>query len=135
MIKLFAFAFFICSVCTTLASDREFGFDAIEADSPEEAADLLKSHFDAVISDIRMPGHDGNTLFRHLRSSPTTENLVIIASSASVFADDRRLALDSGANDFLPKPVMEEELFDILGRHLQLKWIHGERDESAQSSG
>jgi signal transduction histidine kinase/CheY-like chemotaxis protein len=107
------------------------GFDAIEADSPEEAADLLKSHFDAVISDIRMPGHDGNTLFRHLRSSPTTKNLVIIASSASVFADDRRLALDSGANDFLPKPVMEEELFDILGRHLQLKWIHGERDESA----
>ena len=107
------------------------GFDAIEADSPEEAADLLKSHFDAVISDIRMPGHDGNTLFRHLRSCPTTENLVIIASSASVFADDRRLALDSGANDFLPKPVMEEELFDILGRHLQLKWIHGERGESA----
>ena len=107
------------------------GFDAIEADSPEEAADLLKSHFDAVISDIRMPGHDGHTLFRHLRSSPTTENLVIIASSASVLADDRRLALDAGANDFLPKPVMEEELFGILGRHLQLKWIDGERDESA----
>ena len=106
------------------------GFDAIEADSPEEAADLLKSHFDAMISDIRMPGHDGHTLFRHLRSS-LTENLIIIASSGSVFAEDRRLALDSGANDFLPKPVMEEELFDILGRHLQLKWIYGERDESA----
>ena len=27
---------------------------SIEGDSPEEAADLLKSHFDAVISDIRM---------------------------------------------------------------------------------
>jgi hypothetical protein len=30
------------------------------------------------------------------------------------FADDQRLALDSGANDFLPEPVMEEELFEIL---------------------
>jgi CheY-like chemotaxis protein len=107
------------------------GFDATEADSPEEALRLLKNHFDAVISDIRMPGYDGNTLCRHLRSSPATENLVIIASSASVFADDQRLALDSGANDFLPKPVMEEELFEILGRHLILKWIYAERNESA----
>ena len=107
------------------------GFDAIEADSAQEASDLLQSHFDAVITDIRMPGYDGNTLFRHLRSWPATENLVIIATSASVFADDQRLALESGANDFLPKPVMEEELFEILGRHLKLKWIPVERKESA----
>jgi signal transduction histidine kinase/CheY-like chemotaxis protein len=107
------------------------GFDATEADSAEEALGLLKNHFDAVISDIRMPGYDGHTLCRHLRSSPATENLVIIASSANVFAGDQRLALDSGANDFLPKPVMEEELFEILGRHLRLKWIYVERNESA----
>jgi CheY-like chemotaxis protein len=107
------------------------GFDAIEADSAEEALGLLKNHFDAVITDIKMPGYDGHTLCRHLRSSPPTENLVIIASSASVFACDQRLALDSGANDFLAKPVMEEELFAILGRHLKLKWIYVERNESA----
>jgi hypothetical protein len=53
------------------------------------------------------------------------------ASFAAMFADDQRLALDSGANDFLPKPVMEEELFEILGRHLKLKWIYVERNESA----
>src|SRR5260221_88116 len=107
------------------------GFDATEADSPEQALTLLKDHFDAVISDIRMPGYDGHTLCRNLRSSPATENHIIIASSASVFADDQRLALDSGANDFLPKPVMEEELFQILGRQLKLKWIYAERNESA----
>jgi CheY-like chemotaxis protein len=92
---------------------------------------LLKNPFDAVITDIRMPGYDGNTLCRQLRSSPTTENLVIIATSASVFADDQRLALDCGANDFLPKPVMEEELFEILGRHLKLQWISVDRKEPA----
>lgn len=107
------------------------GFDATEANSPQEALRLLKNHFDAVISDIRMPGYDGHTLWRHLRSSTTTENLVIIASSASVFADDQRLALNSGGNDFLPKPVIEEELFEILGRHLTLKWIYVEGNESA----
>jgi signal transduction histidine kinase/ActR/RegA family two-component response regulator len=109
------------------------GFDAIEASSPEEALGLLKDHFDALISDIRMPGYDGYTLCRHLRSSPATENLIIVVSSASVFADDQRLALDSGANDFLPKPVMEEELFQILGRQLKLKWIYAERNQSANS--
>jgi hypothetical protein len=31
-------------------------------------------------------------------------------------------------NDFLSKPVMEEELFEILGRHLKLKWIYVERN-------
>jgi CheY-like chemotaxis protein len=106
------------------------GFEATEADSAEEALVLLKSHFDAVITDIQMPGYDGHRLCRHLRSSPPTENLVIIVSSASVFACDRRFALDSGANDFLPKPVMEEELFEILGRHLKLKWIYRKPDES-----
>jgi CheY-like chemotaxis protein len=40
-----------------------------------------------------------------------------------VFADDQRLAFASGFSDFLPKPVMEEELFEILQRHLNLKWI------------
>ena len=107
------------------------GFDAIEADSAQEALHLLQNHFDAVITDIRMPGYDGNTFCRQLRSSPATENLVIIATSASVFADDQRLALESGSNDFLPKPVMEEELFEILGRHLKLQWISVERKESA----
>ncbi len=96
-----------------------------------EALHLLKDHFDAVIYDVRMPGYDGHKLCRYLRSSPATESLVIIASSASVFADDQRRALDSGANDFLPKPVMEEELLQILGRQLKLKWIYIERDESA----
>jgi signal transduction histidine kinase/CheY-like chemotaxis protein len=110
------------------------GFDAIEADSAQAALHLLKNHFDAVITDIRMPGYDGNTFCRQLRSSPATENLVVIATSASVFADDQRLALESGSNDFLPKPVMEEELFEILGRHLKLQWISVERKESAADS-
>jgi signal transduction histidine kinase/CheY-like chemotaxis protein/streptogramin lyase len=108
------------------------GFDVAEADSPEAALRLLKDHFDAVISDIRMPGgYDGHAFCRRLRSSPATGNLVIIASSASVFADDQRLAQDSGFNDFLAKPVIEEELFDIVGRHLSLKWVDTAANQSA----
>jgi len=107
------------------------GFDVTEADSSEQALHLLKDHFDAVIYDVRMPGCDGHKLCRYLRSSPATESLVIIASSASVFADDKRLALESGSNDFLAKPVMEEELFEILETQLKLTWISAGQNESS----
>jgi CheY-like chemotaxis protein len=62
------------------------------------------------------------------------ENLIVIACSASVFADDQRTALDSEFDDFLPKPVMEEELFEILSRRLKLKWIYSERNRSSAKS-
>jgi len=105
------------------------GFDTVAAESTEQALSLLKDRFDAVISDIRMPGYDGHTFCRRLRSSDETKNLIIIASSGSVFAEDQRLALASGFNDFLPKPVMEEELFEILRRHLRVKWVYAERNK------
>ncbi len=102
------------------------GLEAAEADSPEKAFSLIKNGFDAVISDIRMPGYDGHTFCRNLRSSAETKDLIVIACSASVFADDQRLALDSGFSDFLAKPVMEEELFGVLGRNLKLRWTYKE---------
>jgi signal transduction histidine kinase/ActR/RegA family two-component response regulator len=102
------------------------GFEPVEASSPDEALSLLDNSFDALISDIRMPGHDGNKFCQRLRSCPKTKDLVIIASSASVFADDQRLARASGFTDFLPKPVLEQELFQILGRHLEIKWTYGQ---------
>ena len=57
------------------------------------AKTLLNDSFDAVISDIRMPGYDGHTFCRNLRSSAESKDLVVIASSGSVFADDQRLLL------------------------------------------
>jgi len=100
------------------------GFEATEAESPKKAFSLIKQGFDAVISDIRMPGYDGHQFCRNLRSAAETKDLIVIASSASVFADDQRLAFDAGFTDFVPKPVMEEELFGVLEKHLKLKWIY-----------
>jgi signal transduction histidine kinase/CheY-like chemotaxis protein len=102
------------------------GFETTEASSAQEAFSLLKENFDAVISDIRMPDCDGHTFCQNIRSSAGTKDLIVIASSASVFADDQRRARASGFTDFLPKPILEEELFDILKLHLELKWIYGE---------
>ena len=80
-----------------------------------------------------MPGCDGHALCQNLRSSHQTKDLIIIACSGNVFADDQQLARVSGFSDFLPKPVTEDELFQILGRHLQLKWIYADGNESTNA--
>jgi CheY-like chemotaxis protein len=106
------------------------GFDTADASTAKEAFSLLKDHVDAVISDIRMPDCDGHAWCRQLRSAPETKSLIIIASSGSVFADDQRLAFDSGFSDFLPKPVIEDQLFEVLGNHLKLSWIYASQTRS-----
>jgi signal transduction histidine kinase/CheY-like chemotaxis protein len=102
----------------------ELGFAVEEADSGNAALVLLRDrHFDAVISDIRMTGKDGNALCREVRSDQALAKTVMIASSASVYEGDRHDAESAGFDDFLPKPVRERELTRILKQLLGLKWI------------
>ncbi|MBV8969593.1 MAG: response regulator, partial [Verrucomicrobia bacterium] len=102
----------------------EVGFVVHEADSGDAALCLMRSRrFEGVISDIRMTGKDGNVFCREVRSDPALAGTVMIASSASVYEGDRQAAESAGFNDFLPKPVKEQQLFQILGRHLGIKWI------------
>jgi CheY-like chemotaxis protein len=55
-----------------------------------------------------------------------------VVSSASVFERDRQRSMDSGSNDFLPKPVRAEELYDMLAKHLDLTWIEEANMPTAQ---
>jgi CheY-like chemotaxis protein len=102
----------------------EVGFSVQEADSGDAALEIMRSHrFDGVISDIRMARKDGNAFCREVRSHEALAKIVMIASSASVYDCDRQAAESAGFDDFLPKPVKEQELFKILGQHLGIKWI------------
>ena len=100
------------------------GFNVREAQSGKVALDLVyREKFDALISDIRMADTNGNAMCRQIRSEPKLANLVVIASSASVYEDDRHNAISSGFDDFVPKPVREADLFGVLATHLSLRWI------------
>jgi signal transduction histidine kinase/DNA-binding response OmpR family regulator len=113
----------------------EVGFSVQEADSGDAALRVMRSHrFDGVISDIRMTGKDGNTFCREVRSDKALAEVVMIASSASVYEGDRQAAESAGFNNFLPKPVKEQELFRLLGQHLGIKWIVRQRVGSDASA-
>ncbi len=73
-----------------------------------EARTLLTAHaFDLVISDIMMPGEDGLSLARHIRS---TGNLPVILLTARSEEIDRILGLEVGADDYVVKPFSPREL-------------------------
>ena len=103
---------------------REVGLDASVASSADDALNFIRAErFDAVLSDIRMAGMDGITFCHEVRKDPALASLVMIASSASVYVDDRETALAAGFNGFVPKPVNESVLFGLLEELLGLKPI------------
>ncbi len=83
-------------------------FRVKEAANAAEARTLLAAHaFDLVISDIMMPGEDGLSLCRHIRS---TSNLPVILLTARSEELDRILGLEVGADDYVVKPFSPREL-------------------------
>ena len=69
-----------------------------------------------------------------MRARPELNNLVMIASSASVYEDDRHNAISSGFDDFLPKPIKELELCRVLEEHLEIHWTRTSRTRESASS-
>ncbi|MEH2452611.1 response regulator [Nostoc sp.] len=91
------------------------GFEVFEASNGEEGLEkATEIQLDLIITDLTMPVMDGLAMTKHLRQLVELQNLVIIASSASVFDIDRQNALDIGCNDFLPKPIQADELLRQL---------------------
>jgi signal transduction histidine kinase/FixJ family two-component response regulator len=80
---------------------------------------------DVIITDLIMPNMDGFELIRQLRQDTDVKEKIIIASSASVYEEDRRKSLTAGSNAFLPKPIQAKTLFELLQHHLKLVWIYG----------
>jgi two-component system response regulator ArlR len=64
--------------------------------------------YDLIILDIMLPGMDGITLLRSLREEKVATPVILLTAKGEV--SDRIKGLDSGADDYLPKPFATEEL-------------------------
>jgi CheY-like chemotaxis protein len=91
------------------------GYEVQTAFSATEAFDTARTQrFDAVISDIGMPGMNGYQLAEALRALPGYEHTPLIAVTGFTQYEDRELARRAGFNDFLHKPINPSDLLDAV---------------------
>ena len=101
------------------------GFEVEEAVNGQECLEKATEHPpDLIIMDLVMPVMDGIEATKRIRQSPTSKDVIIIASSASVFEFNQKDSLTAGCNDFLPKPIRADHLFNKLGARLGLEWVY-----------
>lgn len=86
------------------------GFDVIEAQSGEQALELIKSQsLNGVILDLMLPGIDGIEVLKQIRSSEQMD-LPVIMLTAKNEEIDAVIGLEMGADDYIGKPFRTREL-------------------------
>ncbi|MBI3770135.1 MAG: sigma-54-dependent Fis family transcriptional regulator [Deltaproteobacteria bacterium] len=103
---------------------RDEGYQVTAAADGTSALQALESHdFDVVLSDLRMPGANGLAILRRAREvSPQT---LVLLMTAHATVDTAIEALQRGAQDYLLKPLIFEDVLhkiDHLIRHRQVAW-------------
>jgi two-component system CheB/CheR fusion protein len=93
------------------------GYQVETAFSAAEAFDAARrDHFDAIISDIGMPGMNGYQLAEALRALPDYKETPLIAVTGFTQYEDRDRALRAGFDGFLTKPINPSDLIDAVRR-------------------
>ncbi|MDE3057085.1 MAG: response regulator, partial [Bacteroidota bacterium] len=83
---------------------------------------------DLIILDIMMPEVHGFDVLKMLKANDATRTMGVIICSAKGFKQEQELAIQLGANDFLPKPFDPRELIDIT------KKFFGQQSDETSSS-
>jgi two-component system, NtrC family, sensor kinase len=76
---------------------------------------------DVVISDLVLPGMSGSVLCRRLRADPATRDVPVVLVTSLADADARAEGLESGANDYIAKPIRARELQARVGSLVRLR--------------
>jgi putative two-component system response regulator len=107
------------------------GYDVRTASTAEEAEEQLHlQHPDLVLLDVIMPGKSGYELCRELKDDPTTRLIPVVMITGLTDREDKVRGIESGADDFLNKPIFPEELFARVKSLLKLKEFTDELDNA-----
>jgi len=108
------------------------GFFVLEAKNGKEAlAAFKKESPDFVWMDMRMPIMDGYAAVRQIRQCSGGDTIPIIAITASAFREQREEILAAGCDDMVFKPFQAHEIFEAMGRLLDIEYIYAPKSEAA----
>jgi signal transduction histidine kinase/FixJ family two-component response regulator len=111
---------------------EEVGYFVLEAENGKEALEAFKKESpDFIWMDMRMPVMDGYEAVRQIRQCSGGDTVPIFAITASAFREQRQEILAAGCNDMVIKPFQAHEIFEPMGRLLDIEYIYEPKDEAA----
>jgi CheY-like chemotaxis protein len=102
---------------------RTVGMEVKEACNGKEAVELFdrwRPHF--IWMDIRMPVVDGKQAAQQIKAKGAGKSTIIVALTAHALEEEKDAILSSGFDDFVSKPFREQEIFDVMARHIGLRY-------------
>jgi len=92
------------------------GFDCITATDAQTGLALLEQQGDigVVLMDMMMPDMDGYEAIARLRENHAMDHIPVIAVTAQAMVGDREKCLAAGAAAYVPKPIDQDVLLDLL---------------------
>ncbi len=97
------------------------GFEVREAVNGREAVDVCSEwHPHFVWMDIRMPVMGGLEAMRLIKASDVGKVIKIAAITASGMVEDQASIMSAGFDDFVRKPFREQEVLEVMARHLEV---------------
>ena len=95
----------------------DVGYEVTEAADGNEALSLAKTRkFDVVITDVNMPGKDGLTLIKELRSTDNYRHTPILTLTTQICDDRKKQGRLAGATGWITKPFSPKKLIEVLGK-------------------
>jgi signal transduction histidine kinase/CheY-like chemotaxis protein/HAMP domain-containing protein len=112
---------------------RSVGFEVEDAANGRDAIEIWeKWHPHLIWMDIRMPVTDGYeaiaTINSRMKKSSSEMDTKIIALTAGAFEENRIKVMEHGATDFVRKPFKESDIFQMMERHLGIRYRYSQRD-------
>jgi putative two-component system response regulator len=98
------------------------GYEVVTAADVKQAeAEVRQQAPDLILSDVRMPGKSGYEFCRDLKSDPATRLIPFVLITGLTDSSDKVRGIEAGADDFLNKPVLAEELKARVKSLLRMK--------------
>jgi signal transduction histidine kinase/CheY-like chemotaxis protein/CHASE3 domain sensor protein len=79
-----------------------------------------KKQFSLIIMDVQMPIMSGIEATQHIRMLPAYQHIPIIGVTAGNVLGEKEKCLESGMNDFLPKPIRRADLLEVLKKYISV---------------
>jgi len=98
------------------------GYQTLEAGTAEDGIALAQAHSpDLVLMDIQLPGMNGIEALGVLRANPATARIPVIAVTASVMQQDRKMITEAGFDAYIGKPINLKEFLQAVREMIEAR--------------